>query len=283
MMKFDIKKYFTPKIIRSIFMLFLIIILSACDKPEDGMGKGSQENYNKQSDCWQTYIINAVTKIIDTLFGKGSDIITGNQGSAVIMVGFAIWMGFKFLKILPSFKAQNLGEILTEIGQKLFLCAFCAWAASSKAEMIWLIDTFILPIYNTILSLASSVIDVNPSIQLDLGDIGTETFTNNYTECQAPEVSLGQSIKGAISPMMNCVVCSISSRLNAGVKIGIELICSLKFSAIILGILLIVFFTCAKFGFILFVVDSLFRLNFNIFLFTLSIIDLHANGLLIAF
>ncbi len=274
MMKFDYRKIFCSGVIRNICMLLLIVILCGCEK-EDGMSRGSEENYKQQSDCWQTYIVSAVIRVIDKLFKSGSDIVIANQGASVIMIGFAIWMGFKFLKILPSFKATNLGETLTEIGQKLFLCAFCAWAASSYKEMVWLVDTFIVPIYDTILNLASNVTVVNPEVSFNLGEkIGDVTFSNQYNDCSASLESIGGSIKGAISPMVNCVVCSVSSRLNAGVRVGIELICSLNLAAMLLGILLIIFFTFAKFGFVLFMVDSLFRLNFTVHFIPLMIMAL---------
>ena len=274
MIKFDFRKIFYSNTLKNICLFLLIIVLCGCEK-EDGMARGSEENFANQSKCWQTYLISAVVRVIDNLFDRGSNIVLSNQGATVIMMGFAIWMGFKFLKILPSFKATNLGETLTEIGQKLFLCAFCAWAASSKAEMIWLVDTFIVPIYDTILNLATNVTSVSPEASFNLGEkIGEVTFSNQYNDCSATLSSIGGSIKGAISPMVNCVVCSVSSRLNAGVRVGIELICSLNLAAMLLGILLIIFFTLAKFGFVLFMVDSLFRLNFTVHLIPLMIMAL---------
>ena len=275
---YDLKKYFSIKTLKYLLMFVLIVGLCACGD-EDGMGKGKDTNYDKQADCWQTYIIGAVIRVLDDLFNRGYNNLSSSQGATVIMIGFAVWMGFKFLKILPSFKAENLGEVLTEIGHKLFLCAFCAWAADSKGEMIWLLDNFIVPIYDTIMDLATRVTNVhvanNPSVTISFAnDIGSVTFSNAYTNCEGSIGSIGGGISSGISSMANCVTCSIVSRLNTGVKIGIELICSLNISAMLLGLVLIVFFTLAKFGFVLFVVDSLFRLNFTVHLLPLMIMAL---------
>jgi hypothetical protein len=54
--------------------------------------------------------------------------------------------------------------------------------------------------------------------------------------------------------------------LNGGQKIAINLIHSLRVSAFIVGVLLLILFIAAKFGFVLYLVDALFRINFAIYL-----------------
>lgn len=268
---FNLKKLFSYKMLQRFIMLAIILVLCAC-KEEDGMSKGSEENFAKQADCWQVYIINAALYIIDSLFEmKTRGVINehnGHTGALVIFMGFAVWAGFKFLKILPSFKAQNAGEFLTEIGHKLFLCAFCAWGISTVDDFTFVANTFLISIYDTIMELASGTVNISSSANFNLGsEIGQVTFTNNYTECKGGIGSIGGSfygsnMKNGIGSMANCLVCSISTRLNAGIRIGVELICSLNIPAMLIGLFMIAFFTIGKFGFVLFVVDGLFRLNF---------------------
>ncbi|MBR5154571.1 MAG: hypothetical protein IKW58_02485 [Alphaproteobacteria bacterium] len=269
---FNIKKFFSYRMLHNILMFAIILLLCAC-KEEDGMSKGSEENLAKQADCWQTYIINAVLLIIDKLFNlRLSTIAQPQTGGAVIMAGFAVWVGFKFLKILPSFKAQNTGEFLTEVGHKLFLCAFCAWAISSSSNFVYVANIFLVSIYDTIMELASGTVNISQSANFNLGVIGDVTFSNNYTNCKAQLADISSGLKSTVAPMANCLVCSISTRLNAGIKIGVELICSFDISAMIVGLGLIIFFTVAKFGFALFVIDSLFRLNFAADILTLILV-----------
>lgn len=108
-----------------------------------------------------------------------------NGGSTIVMFGFAIWMAFRMLKILPSFKEENLGEIWTEIGQKLFLCAFCAWCVSDSGMISWTLKTFVVPIYNAILELGAQILgQVKPSKTITLGDFGDVTIQRQLQSVQ---------------------------------------------------------------------------------------------------
>ena len=253
-------------------MMFAFVILLCACTDEDGMGSGKETNYEKQSDCWQSRILAAALKIVDALFANSASKVASG-GASVIMIAFSVWVAFKLLKVLSSFKEENLGEVLTEIGHKLFLCSFCALCVRSVGDMTWAINTFVVPIYTTFLDLASGVIDVSSSVQLNLGqDIGSHTFSNNQTECSVANFNVSGGIRSAVLPMTSCITCSVSSRLNAGLKIGLELICTLNIAAILVGLFLIAFFTIAKFGFVFFIIDSIFRINFAIVLMPIMII-----------
>ena len=121
---FNIKKYFSFEVLRKLALFAIVILLSACGD-ENGMGNGKEANYETQSSCWQTRIIDAVLKIIDNLFSDAAGKVASG-GSTIIMLSFSIWLAFKMLKVLSSLKEENIGEVLTEIGHKLFLCSFCA-------------------------------------------------------------------------------------------------------------------------------------------------------------
>ena len=180
-------------------------------------------------------------------------------------------MAFRMLKILPSFKEENLGEIWTEIGQKLFLCAFCAWCVSDSGMISWTLKTFVVPIYNAILELGAQILgQVKPSKTITLGDFGDVTFNGNYNQCKTEGLS-ATDLSGSIKPMASCLACQISDRLNGGIRVGVALVTSLDLGAMLVGIIMMLIFTAAKFGFVFFIVDSLFRLNFAAFLFPLLI------------
>lgn len=261
MFKINWKKYISFNMLCKLALFAVILVLCACSD-SDSAGKGSGENANKQADCWQTYIISAVLKIIDQLFVSSAQKVV-DGGPTVIMMGFAVWMAFKMLKVLPSFKEENLGEVWTEIGQQLFLCAFCAWMVSSIGDIKWGIETFVIPIYQTFLELASRILEPN-DFTINLGWLGRITFSSPHTRCESDFTTLN-SIKNNIMPMTNCIVCLISSRLGSGIRIGISLLGS-GFASSLVGLSILLFFTCAKFGFVLYLVDSLFRLNFAVIL-----------------
>ncbi len=267
----NIKKYLSIKMLFRYSVFIFVLFLTGCG--DESTGEGADVNAENQTKCWQTHILAATLKIINNLFSGASQKVA-DGGAAVIMMGFAVWMGLKFLKVLPSFKGENTGEVMTEVGHKLFLCAFCAFIVSSTGDIIWAIDTFVLPIYNSFLELASRVINLGSSVTYNLGeDIGSVTYTNTNTTCRATVGSVA-SLKESIQPMVNCIVCSVSTRLNVGIKLGIDLLCIFNLSSIIVGISMLIIFTFAKFAFVLFLVDAMFRLNFAVVLIPLMIMGI---------
>ncbi len=269
MIKKLVHKYFTLKTLQCLCCVGIILLLSACEK-DDQTSVGGDENFNKQAACWQTKIIEVVLSQINNIFTTSAAQVA-DGGGALVMLGFAIWMAFKILKILPSFKEENLGEVWTEIGQKLFLCAFCAWAVSDTGMIQWTVQTFAVPIYNTILELGADVLgQQRPSQTISLGDYGSVTFSGNYNKCTTSELS-ASNLRGSIEPLAGCLTCQISDRLNGGVRVGISLITSLDLGGMFVGLIMMLIFTAAKFGFIFFIIDGLFRLNFAVLLFPLLI------------
>lgn len=106
-------------------------IVPDCLRKDDDSSLGGEGNYAEQANCWQAKIIEIVLSQINNMFSDASGKVA-NGGSTIVMFGFAIWMAFRMLKILPSFKEENLGEIWTEIGQKLFYVLFAPGASATR-------------------------------------------------------------------------------------------------------------------------------------------------------
>ncbi len=267
---------FTSKAFRIMFSFMLPLFLCACDESQD-KASGMEGNYTGQAECWQTKIIEIVLTPVNDMFKEAAQKVAVD-GWVVVMLGFAIWMAFRLLKILPSFKEENLGEIWTEIIQKLFICAFCGWAASSVDLITWTLSTFVVPLYNTIIELGANVLgQINPSTSIDLGsEMGTIVFTGNYNHCTTSNL-VATDLTNSIKPMTYCMTCMISDRLNGGIRVGVVLVSSLDLGAIFVGLSMMVLYTFAKFAFVFFLVDSLFRLNFAAFLFPLLILGVPFN------
>lgn len=271
-------KIITSRKLRYFLSLFMLVFLAGCsDDGDEAMGEDG--NYSTQANCWQVKIMDATLGIINKLYKSSSEQVAADSfatgGAGLICISFAIWLAFKILKILPSFKEENLGEIWTEIGQKLAICMFCAIIVSQTNNITWAITTFVIPIYTTLLELGLRILDASGTEGLAqssaLGEYGTVEYTHDYSTCAVSNIEI-DSLKEGISPMAGCLICAISDRLNTGIKIGVALICTLRISGILVGITMLLLFIAAKFSFVLFIIDSLFRLNFVAFLMPIMII-----------
>jgi hypothetical protein len=267
----------THKSLQRLLLLVLTFTLSGCD---NNTSTGENENYQGQAKCWQTSITGTILKSISGLFNDAASKITQSKvGVNIICILFAIWMAIRLLKVLSSFKEENLGEVWTEIGQKLFLCAFCAYILTDVNTISNALRDFVLPIYLTLLDLASRLLGIEHVTSIDLGFFGTITYSSEYQRCTitAPSSATNLAIttfQETLRSSVNCLVCNINDRLNGGLKIAIALICSLRVSAFIIGVLLLVLFIAAKFGFVLYLVDALFRINFAIYLLPFLIVGI---------
>jgi hypothetical protein len=112
---------------------------------------------------------------------------------------------------------------------------------------------------------------------IDLSPFGTVNFAHGAVTCPSGANASAGGLQGAVQPLSDCMICNINARLNGGIKIGIGLISTLSAGPIIVGLVMIVLFTLAKFGFVLYVVDSLFRVNFAAFLLPLLIAGVPFN------
>lgn len=270
MMRYLIEKYFTLKTLRSICGVALLFLLTGCVDGDD-ISSGNNKNFEAQGSCWQAKIISLLLSQVDRLFSAASDKVTSGGGAGVILLAFSIWMAFRLLKILPSFKEENIGEVWTEIGQRLFLCSFCAWAVSSDTMIKEVINLFVVPIYNTLLELGADVLGQEQVSSIDLGRIfGEVTFSANYNRCEAGTLD-PSNIRGGIEPMATCLTCSISDKLNTGIKISLGTMATGNLGGILVGLMTMLIFIAAKFCFIFCIIDALFRINFAVFLFPVLI------------
>jgi hypothetical protein len=266
----------THKSLQRLLLLIFTFTLSGCD---DDTSTGEDENYNGQAKCWQTSITGMVLKSISSLFSDAAGKIAGNPGASkvgvnIICILFAVWMAIRLLKVLSSFKEENLGEVWTEIGQKFALCAFCAYILADVDSLSNALRDFVLPIYLTLLDLASRLLGTENITSIDLGFFGTITYSSEYQKCTITVPSSFENFQNTLQSSVNCLVCNISDRLNGGLKIAIALICSLRVSAFIIGLLLMILFIAAKFCFVFYLVDALFRVNFAIYLLPFLIVGI---------
>lgn len=265
MIKKKLHFLFSSKKFRSLTCLFTFVFLGGCDQLVNPDGTAS--NFNSQANCWQTKITHAVTEVVDKLYNDGVAQATSG-GANVILVGFAIWMAFKLLKVLASFKEESVGEVWNEIFQKLFVCAFCAYFLGAGGGVGEAMNLFVIPLYNEVLTLGINMTSVTKETlgSIELGSFGTINFAHGFKGCpEGATVSAG-ALQGAVQGLSDCMICGINARLNGGLKIGLGLISTLSPGPVVVGLVIIPLFSFAKFAFVLYVVDSLFRVNFAAFL-----------------
>lgn len=262
-LKYKLYAFLSNPMVRACFGVAIVFLLSGCEGDSSAGGEG---NYKEQASCWQTAITGAVVEAVDYLYNKASTQIA-KGGADLILISFAVWMAFKLLRVLGSFKEENIGEVWTEITHKLFLCAFCAYLVGS-GHVDEAIRTFVAPIYVTILELGIRILSTREvTASLDLGSyFGTISYTWHADTCPVDINMEPGKIMSAIQPASDCMVCGISDRLNSGISMGIRLISTGDIAAIFVGLLMLVLFTATKFGFVLYLIDGLFRLNFAAFL-----------------
>lgn len=275
MLKYYMYKYLTFKNLKRIFFFVSVLFLSGCEKDDD-TSLGEDDNFNNQADCWQSSLLSIVSKNVDTLLRESAG-LASSGGAAVVCIGFAIWMSFKLLKILPSFKEQNLGEVWTEILQKLFFCAFFAVTLTNVSNINYLINLCLVPIYQTLVELGAAIVSGGSfASEVNVGEFGVVTYVHNANACQVSGLS-AESIGSGLSNSVGCLVCLINDRLSVGLKIGIALICTGNIGAILVGLFVLFVFTVTKIFFVLVLVDSIFRLNFAGFLVPFLIICIPFN------
>lgn len=258
----------TSQAFRCLFALCSILLISGCDYVFEDASASQDGNFDGQASCWQTLIMQPVIQSIDTLYNMSKDKVA-NGAANVILLAFAIWLAFKLLKTLGSFKEENIGEVWTEIGQKLFICVVCAYfvgfGGASKVDEA--LQLTLIPLYQTLIELGSESLDAGKN-SLDLGDYGIITFRTPFDKptCPVSPISDLASMRTMIRDSSGCLVCAINDRLSSGIRIGIWMISTLNVLAMLIGFILIIIFSIAKLGFVLFTVDALFRINFAIYL-----------------
>ena len=264
---------FSSRILRCFGVVSSVLLLSGCDDIFEDSSLSGQGNYDAQSSCWQLLLLKPILAFISQLFNESAG-KAANGGANLILVAFAVWMAFKMLRVLGSFKEENIGEVLTEIGQKLFICVACAFIVNGY--IIDILKITLIPIYQTIIELGSEALDNTTS--LSLGDYGVITFKTPFDKPTCPvepkEINSLGDLQTMVRNSSGCLICAINDRLSSGIKIGIWMVSTLHVLAMVIGLVLIAIFTIAKFGFVLFVVDSLFRINFAVYLIPILILGI---------
>ncbi len=279
----------TSKLNNILRILFIVLstlfLLTACGD-DDGatpLPKGdAREAANIQ--CWQRDFLNIFFDVAGRITKRVYDDLTKDNLLNVVVIGFSIWMMFQMLKHLASPSPESVGEFWTRILKKGFLCVFCGYLVLSTEQIYYVLNTFIFPIYMTILEFTSEILKAtsqDPSATAGL--LKFESTLEDYKEdgiyCEVYQYSLGDcsALSGSLEfsdgkmpeapkQMMGCMVCAVNDRLSSGYNISLQLMKLASLTAAMAGIFLFVCFSIAKLGFVFYLVDSIFRMNMMLIL-----------------
>lgn len=250
---------------------------------EDGDGDKPQPsevtNFDKGThDCMQASLLKLIYsglgKMASSVYGK----LTSEDLLSLMFLAFSIWMAFQILRHVAAPTPESLGEFWTKVLRKATLCVACGILASSPENIYYAVNTFVLPIYVTLLEFASAILGVLGNsegsealtIPSDIPDVEngeiTETYRYSMTDT-ACKISDSDTIEmkenqfpDTPANVMGCMACAISDRLNIGYTIAALIMKSGGLLMSIIAIFLFCVFTFVKWGFALYLVDSIFRL-----------------------
>lgn len=256
-------------------ILCAVFLFAACSNDEGGSLPKDQEDdqiVQEQRQCLQRDLLKifyqSLGKMTTQVYGQ----LTTEDLLSLMVLAFSLWMAFQVMRHVSATTPESLGEFWTKILRKGTLCFACGYLASSPENIIYTINTFIFPIYITLLQFAASILEMmggsHDGNSLDIpGNMNISEPITNKLSSSSCSVSTAGNVKmtsGALPneplDMMGCMACAVNDRLNVGYTIASKLIFNANLFGFFVGIFLLAAFTITKWGFALYLVDSIFRM-----------------------
>ncbi|MBE6452220.1 MAG: hypothetical protein E7012_01865 [Alphaproteobacteria bacterium] len=241
----------------------------------DAAEEASQKDTAKV-DCWQGKVLDDIYNVIGSLIMVQYANIT--KGSlAIISIGFAIWLALRLLKFVSSVTEASPSEIWNEIVRKAFICLFCGYLASNATLSIVFINTFIVPLYTAFLEFGGRILSLTAKEVSSVTVFGEEIkFVMENVSCQFPvekKVEFSNGFPPEFRDTMSCMICSLVDKLRMGRKMALLAMSMGKVLPWITGLLVWAIFYVVGFGFVFYLVDSIFRLGMMILMLPLFIMS----------
>ena len=245
---------------------------------EEEQAKAQSGGFTQDSKlCWQGELLGLFYKPLgDMALNVYSQLTSTNNIMNLMMLAFSLWMAFQILRHVSSPTPESMGEFWTKILRKGTLCFACGYLPSSPESILYVLNTFVFPIYLTLLELCGNVLDITAktpeaaakSLKLPGSSEICETYNYSMSGgCKLPDTgSIGLTTdKFPEEPlnMMGCMACAVGSRLDVGYHVAV-LAMSQGFFGFLVGCFLIAAFFITKMGFAMYLVDSIFRLDMMI-------------------
>ena len=246
-----------------VVLLPLMFALSSCVSGANQSDKTDAELADSHNGCWQDTILTSIYEAMGSMSMSLYDDIT-KGALALEMIGFALWFCLRLMKFVSAITPENAGEVWNEVFKKLFLCLFCGILASSTNGCLWVLNTFVFPIYNAFLQFGGEVLNtVGQERQWnDLYVLGFKTNITRPTLCMPVAGQTEATLAGfPASPMkmMNCMICAMNERMSIGNYIAFRVMHAEGWANFFNGIILLVCFWVIKLSFVFYLVDNIFK------------------------
>lgn len=266
------------RLLRTIFMIAgMVLMLSACNQiglfqEEPVVGEESDLD-EAQRTCWQAAILSSFYKVMGKAATAAYPKVTASA-MPFMMVAFAVWLSIRLLKHVSAVTPQNLAEVWTEISRMFFTCLVCGILASQTSFLFFVLNKLIFPLYYAFLEYGGAVLNamkIDPNsdgIYLGNSEDGFCLIYDQPIVCQPPELEAvtNDHFPSGPSVMMQCLTCAINDRMNIGFQLGTKLMMIGSLSSVVCGMILFAIFLIVKLDFVLYVVDSIFRMTIMLIL-----------------
>ena len=261
-------------------LLTAAVLLSGCSKEVNGaFDQGnSQTSINPKEaaekgdpaqalDCWQGHVLNILYDVIGgTIMTQYDNLSAGSL--SIMMLAFAIWVALRLLKFVSSVTESSPAEVWNEIVKKAFVCLFCAYLAYSSGTLLYVINYFLLPIYGAFLEFGSQILNLAQNEVKSVRVFGQEIeFNVTNVSCELAgdtKASLTGGFPPAFQTTMNCMICTLVDKLRMGRQMALEAMAMKGLLPWLVGLLVWAIFYVVGFGFVFYLVDSIFRFGMMI-------------------
>ena len=258
----------------------VVFFLSACSEKDEGTTADKGADTTTQTEmaaqqnreCWQSSVIQQIYEAAGgAAMGAYGSLTSG--ALTVSMLAFAFWFAWKMMTYLSSFTEQNMSQIWTEVARQFFVCWVCGMLAGSSDMLIWTLNTLIFPIFYSFLELGAGILDLAQADAMSSQCVAGENIPYQNLSCSATNLGSVSSSGFPSGPveMMKCMICSISSRLSLGFRLGVQLRAGTP-ADWIAGALLSICFIIVKMTFVFYLVDAVFRMTMMLVLAPLLIL-----------
>ena len=267
-------------------ILCAVFLFAACSSEDNGSLPRAQDDSDmgdvsngtlakEQRQCIQEGILEKFYTGLSSMALKVYSQLTSEDLLSLMVLAFSLWMAFQVLRHVSATTPESLGEFWTKILRKGAICFACGYLASSSENILYTINTFVFPIYITLLQFASSILEMmgnghsSASLQVP-GDMGlNEEISHQMTDSGCSISGAGIKMTSGAFPqeplkMMGCMACTVNDRLSVGYSIAVKVLFGTNLFGFFVGLFLVVAFTLTKWGFVLYLVDSIFRLTMMI-------------------
>ncbi len=266
-----------------IMLLAAVMMLSACSKDKAAENiraiNSAQVVQATEADppeikCWQGDVLNILYDVIGSTIMKQYDKLSAGSLS-IMMIAFAIWVAIRLLKFVSSVTESSPAEVWNEIVRKAFICLFCAYLAYSSGTLLYVINYFLFPIYGAFLEFGSQILALSQNHVERVRVFGQDVeFVIKDITCGV-NGDTNASMSGfppAFQESMSCMICTLVDKLRMGRQMALTAMSMDGVLPWLTGLLVYLIFYVVGFGFVFYLVDSIFRFGMMILMLPIFIL-----------